>query len=53
VLARFDVKKAVMENLDRACRPETILATNTFSISVTRIASTSKIPGRVIGMHFI
>jgi 3-hydroxybutyryl-CoA dehydrogenase len=52
VLEKFDIKKAVMENLDRICRPETILATNTSSISVTRIASTSKIPGRVIGMHF-
>jgi len=52
VLERFDVKKAVIENLDRLCRPEAIFATNTSSISVTRIASTSKIPGRVIGMHF-
>jgi 3-hydroxybutyryl-CoA dehydrogenase len=52
VLERFDVKKAVIEDLDRVCRPEAIIATNTSSISVTRIASTSKIPGRVIGMHF-
>jgi len=51
-LERFDIKKAVMENLDRVCRSETIPGTNTSSISVTRIASTSKIPGRVIGMHF-
>ncbi|HVP98005.1 MAG TPA: 3-hydroxybutyryl-CoA dehydrogenase [Roseiarcus sp.] len=51
-LERFDVKKAVMEDLDRLCRPETIFASNTSSISVTRIASASKIPGRVIGMHF-
>ena len=52
VLERLDIKKGVMENLDRVCRPEAILATNTSSISVTRIAATSKIPGRVIGMHF-
>jgi 3-hydroxybutyryl-CoA dehydrogenase len=38
VLERFDVKKAVMENLDGVCRPETIRATNTSSIPVTRIA---------------
>ena len=38
VLERFDVKKAVMENLDGVCRPETIRATNTSSISVTRKA---------------
>ena len=53
VFERFDIKKAVMEDLDRVCRPEAILATNTSSISVTRIAATSKIPGRVIGMHFM
>jgi 3-hydroxybutyryl-CoA dehydrogenase len=52
VLERFAVKKEVFGSLDRVCRPETILATNTSSISVTRIASTSKVPGRVIGMHF-
>ena len=52
-LERFDIKKAVMEDLDRLCKPETIFATNTSSISITRIAATSKIPGRVIGMHFI
>jgi 3-hydroxybutyryl-CoA dehydrogenase len=52
-LERFDIKKAVMENLDRVCRPETILATNTSSISVTRIASTSKIPGRVCDAGYL
>ena len=52
VLERFDLKKEVFGNLDRVCRAEAILATNTSSISVTRIASTSKVPGRVIGMHF-
>ncbi len=52
VLERFDIKKAVMADLDRVCRAEAILATNTSSISVTRIAATSKSPGRVIGMHF-
>jgi 3-hydroxybutyryl-CoA dehydrogenase len=52
VLERYDIKKAVMSELDRLCRPEAILATNTSSISVTRIAAVSKTPGRVIGMHF-
>jgi len=49
---RFDIKKSVMGELDRVCRADAVLATNSSSISVTRIASTSKIPGRVIGMHF-
>ncbi len=52
VLERFDLKKTVMGELDAVCRPDAIVATNTSSISVTRIASTSKIPGQVIGMHF-
>ena len=52
VLERFDLKKTVMGELDAICRADAILATNTSSISVTHIASTSKIPGRVIGMHF-
>jgi 3-hydroxybutyryl-CoA dehydrogenase len=52
VLERFEIKKEVFGVLDRVCRAEAILATNTSSISVTRIASTSKIRGRVIGMHF-
>ena len=44
VLERFDLKKAVIGELDRVCRADAILATNTSSISVTRIAATSKIP---------
>jgi 3-hydroxybutyryl-CoA dehydrogenase len=52
VLEKFEIKKAVMADLDRVCRIDAILATNTSSISVTKIAATSKSPGRVIGMHF-
>jgi 3-hydroxybutyryl-CoA dehydrogenase len=52
VVEKFEVKKAVIADLDRVCRPDAIFATNTSSISVTRIAATSKSPGRVIGMHF-
>jgi len=52
VVEKFEVKKAVIGELDRICRPTTILATNTSSISVTKIAAASRQPGRVIGMHF-
>ena len=38
--------------LDTICSPDTIFATNTSSISVTRIAAASRAPGQVIGMHF-
>ncbi len=49
----FDVKKEVFERLDKICKPEAILATNTSSISITKIASVTKRPNRVIGMHFM
>ena len=47
-----DVKKAIFSQLDARCKPETILATNTSSCSITDIASATKRPDKVIGMHF-
>lgn len=47
------VKKQIFQSLDRQCSPETILATNTSSISVTRLAAETSRPDRVIGMHFM
>ena len=52
VLEKFEVKKAVIADLERVCGPQTIFASNTSSISLTKIAATSQHPGRVIGMHF-
>jgi 3-hydroxybutyryl-CoA dehydrogenase len=49
----FAVKKAIYQELDKTCRPGIILATNTSSISITKIAAASKRPERVIGMHFM
>ena len=49
---RFEVKQQLFQQFDRLCPAETILASNTSSISLTKIAATSKIPSRVIGMHF-
>ncbi len=46
------IKFAVFEQLDRICGPDAILATNTSSISITEIASRTRRPGQVIGMHF-
>jgi 3-hydroxybutyryl-CoA dehydrogenase len=49
---RMEIKRQIFAELDRACRPDAILATNTSSLSVTAIAAASEHPGRVIGMHF-
>lgn len=52
ILEVFDLKAGLIKELDEVCRADAILATNTSSISVTRIAAVSKDPSRVIGMHF-
>ncbi len=49
----FDVKKQIFEKLDLICDEKTILASNTSSISITKIAATTKRPDKVIGMHFM
>ena len=49
----FTVKKGIFQELDKICRPATILATNTSSISITKIGAATKRPERVIGMHFM
>ncbi len=46
------IKKDIFKTLDLTCKPETILATNTSSISITEIASATNRPDKVIGMHF-
>jgi 3-hydroxybutyryl-CoA dehydrogenase len=47
------LKKRVFEELDAAASADTILATNTSSISITEIAAATRRPDRVIGMHFM
>ena len=48
----FDIKKQIFEQLDTLTGPDTILSSNTSSISITKIAATTKRPDKVIGMHF-
>lgn len=48
-----DLKLNIFRELDGLCSEETILASNTSSISITKIASAVKNPSRVIGMHFM
>ncbi len=47
------LKLKIFEDLDRFCKPEVILSSNTSSISITKIAAATKRPGKVIGMHFM
>ncbi|WP_329103880.1 3-hydroxybutyryl-CoA dehydrogenase [Micromonospora sp. NBC_01699] len=49
---RLDLKRRLFADLDRICRPDTILATNTSSLSVTEIAVATGRPEQVVGMHF-
>jgi 3-hydroxybutyryl-CoA dehydrogenase len=49
---RMEIKRQIFAELDRVCGPEAILATNTSSLSVTTIASGTRDPDRVIGLHF-
>ena len=49
---KFEIKSQLFRDLDRVCRPEIILATNTSSISITKLAALTKRPEKVIGMHF-
>lgn len=48
----LEIKKSIFAELDEICKPETILATNTSSISITAIASATKRADKFIGMHF-
>jgi len=47
------IKLKIFKDLDRLTKPETILASNTSSISITKIASVTQKPDKVIGMHFM
>jgi 3-hydroxybutyryl-CoA dehydrogenase len=49
---KFDIKSEIFRDLDRLCLPEIILASNTSSISITKLAALTKRPDKVIGMHF-
>jgi len=49
---RFEIKSELFRELDQICRPEVILASNTSSISITKLAAQTRRPDKVIGMHF-
>ena len=49
---KLEIKSELFRDLDRICRPEVILASNTSSISITKLAAVTNRPQKVIGMHF-
>lgn len=52
VTEKMDIKKAVFKELDAVCPPSCIFATNTSALSISELASVTKRPDKVIGMHF-
>lgn len=48
----LEIKQSTFAELDKICKPETIFATNTTSLSITEIASATNRPDHFIGMHF-
>jgi len=53
IVENLGAKTALFEKLDRLAKPECLLASNTSSISITKIAAATKRPDKVIGMHFM
>lgn len=53
VVENFSLKAKIFNQLDSLCKPEVVLASNTSSISLTRIAAQTNRPDKVIGMHFM
>ena len=49
---KFEIKAEIFRDLDRLARPEVILASNTSSISITKLGALTRRPDKVIGMHF-
>ena len=52
IVEELGPKQELFAELDRICRPDAVLATNTSALSVTEIASATSMPHRVVGMHF-
>ncbi len=52
ITEQVELKNELFRRLDTVCRPETILASNTSSIPITRLATATRRPDRFIGMHF-
>ena len=49
---KMEIKKELFGELDKVCKPEVVLASNTSSLSITEIAASTSRPDKVVGMHF-
>ena len=49
---KLEIKAGIFRDLDKICRPEVIISSNTSSISITKLAALTRRPDKVIGMHF-
>lgn len=52
IIEVMEIKKQVFKDLDRICKKNTLVATNTSGLSITEMASVTQRPEKVIGMHF-
>jgi 3-hydroxybutyryl-CoA dehydrogenase len=52
VIENMEMKKDLYSELDRVCGPDTVIASNTSGLSITEMASATKRPDKVVGMHF-
>ena len=52
IVEELDAKRELFAELERICRPDAVLATNTSALSITEIAAATTSPERVVGMHF-
>ena len=53
IVENFEIKAALFRQLDGLCRPEALLASNTSSISITRMAASTRRPTQFMGVHFM
>ena len=53
IIENEEIKKDLLSKLDQICKPDTILASNTSSISITKLAAATNRPEKVVGMHFM
>ena len=51
-IEKLEIKAGIFRDLDKICRPEVIISSNTSSISITKLAAFTRRPDKVIGMHF-